>query len=166
MGGCGKAADSPHLKKGFFYDRFFGWFFLHTRVQSHTSCVLTHCVNKPKLNVWVFTQMFEVNTDVWKLTQDVWVWQIHVVALSFPSAAWHCNAWQWLIVASSAKQKHQRYYQQLTSDSTPFWKLLRVQTTWTYFNLSTVSFGSILANNVILSSAHSEDVGYRRINVW
>jgi hypothetical protein len=70
---------------------------------------------------------------------------IQVVALSSPAAARHCNAWRWLVVAFSAKQKQQLHHQQLTNGST-------ILFTFTFlvnldlFNLSTVSFGSILVN--------------------
>jgi hypothetical protein len=43
---------------------------------------------------------------------------IQVVAFLLPAAAHHCNAWQWLVVASSAKQKQQWHHQQLTNSST------------------------------------------------
>jgi len=66
------------------------------------------------------------------------------VALSSPAAARRCNAWQWLVVAFSAKQKQkqQLHQQQLTNGST-------ILFTFTFpvnldlLNLSTVSFGSI-----------------------
>jgi hypothetical protein len=67
------------------------------------------------------------------------------VALPSPAAARRCGAWQWLVVVSSAKQKQQLYYQQLTNGST-------ILKTFTFpefldlFNLFTVFFGSILAN--------------------
>jgi hypothetical protein len=69
------------------------------------------------------------------------------VALLSPAAARRCNAWQWLIVAFSAKQKQQLDHQQLTNGST----ILKMFTTFPFnlnlFNLSTVlSFGSILTN--------------------
>jgi hypothetical protein len=67
------------------------------------------------------------------------------MALSSPAAAHRCNAWQWLVVVFSAKQKQQLHHQQLTNGST-------ILFTFTFsvnldlFNLSTVSFGSISAN--------------------
>jgi hypothetical protein len=67
------------------------------------------------------------------------------VALSLPAADRRCGAWQWLVVVSSAKQKQQLHRQQLTNGST-------ILKTFTFpefldlFNLSTVFFGSILAN--------------------
>jgi len=42
------------------------------------------------------------------------------VALLSPAAARRCNAWQWLVVAFSAKQKQQLHHQQLTNGSTIF----------------------------------------------
>jgi hypothetical protein len=40
------------------------------------------------------------------------------MALSLPAAANRCDAWRWLVVAFSAKQKQQRHHQQLTNSST------------------------------------------------
>jgi len=66
---------------------------------------------------------------------------IQVVALSLPAAARRCNAWRWLVVAFSAKQKQQLHHQQLTNGST-------ILFTFPFpVNLDLfVSFGSILAN--------------------
>ena len=71
------------------------------------------------------------------------------------SSARRCNTWQWLVVGFSAKQKHQLHHQQLTNVST-------ILQTFTFpvnldlFNLSTVSFGSILiAIANILSNLHT-----------
>jgi hypothetical protein len=74
------------------------------------------------------------------------------VALSSPAAARHCNAWRWLIVAFFAKQKQQLHHQQLTNGSTIL-KMFMRPVNLDLFNLSTVSFGSILAN--ILSDLHT-----------
>ncbi len=70
---------------------------------------------------------------------------IQVMALSLPAAARSCDAWQWLVVASSAKQKQQCHQQQRTSSSTIL-KTFTCPDNLNYFNLSTVSVGSILAN--------------------
>jgi hypothetical protein len=64
------------------------------------------------------------------------------MALSLPAAARHCNAWQWLVVASSAKQKQQLHHQQLTNGSTVL-KMFMCPDNLDLFNLSTVSFESI-----------------------
>jgi hypothetical protein len=67
------------------------------------------------------------------------------VALLLPADARRCNAWRWLVVAISAKQKQQLHHHQLTNGST-------ILFTFTFpvnldlFNLSTVSFETILAN--------------------
>jgi hypothetical protein len=53
---------------------------------------------------------------------------IQAVTLSSPAAARHCNAWRWLVVAFSAKQKLQLHHQQLTNGST----ILKTKSTWTY----------------------------------
>jgi hypothetical protein len=74
------------------------------------------------------------------------------VALSSPAAARHCNAWRWLFVAFFAKQKQQLHHQQLTNGSTIL-KMFMRPVNLDLFNLSTVSFGSILAN--ILSDLHT-----------
>jgi hypothetical protein len=68
-----------------------------------------------------------------------------VVVLSLPAAAHRCNAWQWLVVASSAKQKQQRHHQQLTNGSTIL-KTFTFPDNLDLLNLSTVSFGSFLEN--------------------
>jgi hypothetical protein len=68
-----------------------------------------------------------------------------VVALSLPATAGHCGAWQWLVVVFSAKQKQQLHHQQLTNSSTTL-KTSTFPEFLDLFNLSTVSFGSILAN--------------------
>jgi hypothetical protein len=67
------------------------------------------------------------------------------MALSLPAAARRCNAWQWLVVVSSAKQKQQLHHQQLTNGSTIL-KTFMCPDNLDLFNLSAVSFGSILAN--------------------
>ena len=68
------------------------------------------------------------------------------MALSSPAAALRSNAWRWLVVAfSSAKQKQQLHQQQLTNDSTILFTFTS-PVNLDLFNLSTVSFGSILAN--------------------
>ncbi len=83
--------------------------------------------------------------------------------LPSPATARRCGAWRWLVVVSSAKQKQQLHHQQLTNGST-------ILKTFTFpefldlFNLSTVFFGSILAN--ILSDLHTEDVAFRRTKGW
>jgi hypothetical protein len=73
---------------------------------------------------------------------------IQAVALSSPAAARSCNAWQWLVVAFSAKQKQQHHHQQLTNGSTIL-KTFTFPVNLDLFNSSTVgSFGSILANTL------------------
>jgi hypothetical protein len=67
------------------------------------------------------------------------------VALSSPAAARRCNAWQWLVVAFSAKQKQQLHHQQLTNGSTILF-MFTFSFNLDLFNLSTVSFGTILDN--------------------
>ena len=67
-----------------------------------------------------------------------------MVALSSPAAARCCDAWRWLVVASSAKQKQQRHHQQLTNGSIIL-KTFTFPVNLDLFNLSTVSFGSIFA---------------------
>jgi len=67
------------------------------------------------------------------------------VALSSPAAARRCNAWQWLVVAFSAKQKQQLYHQQLTNGTTIL-KTFTFPVNLDLYNLFTVSFGSSLAN--------------------
>jgi hypothetical protein len=78
---------------------------------------------------------------------------IQAVALLSPAAACRYNALQWLVVAFSAKQKEQR--------TPPAANQRQHHLVYVYvscqlrllFNLSTVSFGSILAN--ILSDLHT-----------
>jgi hypothetical protein len=70
---------------------------------------------------------------------------IQAVALSLPITTRCCNAWKWLVVASSAKHKQQRHHQQLTNSSTIL-KTFTSPDNLDLFNLSTVSFGSFLAN--------------------
>jgi len=53
--------------------------------------------------------------------------------------------WRWLVVAFSAKQKQQLHHQQLTNVSTILF-MFTFPVNLDLFNLSTVSFGSILAN--------------------
>jgi hypothetical protein len=67
------------------------------------------------------------------------------VALSLPATACRYNAWQWLVVAFSAKQKQQLHHQQLTNGSTILF-MFTFPVNLDFFNLSTVSFGSILVN--------------------
>jgi hypothetical protein len=67
------------------------------------------------------------------------------VALPSPAAACRCGAWQWLVVVSSDKQKQQLYHQQLSNGSTIL-KMFMFSEFLDLFNLSTVFFGSILAN--------------------
>jgi hypothetical protein len=42
------------------------------------------------------------------------------VSLSLPAPTRRCDAWRWLVVASSDRQKQQRHDQQLTNGSTIF----------------------------------------------
>jgi hypothetical protein len=72
------------------------------------------------------------------------------VALSSPDATRHCNAWQWLVVAFSAKQKQQLHHHQQPNGSTIF-KVFTFPVNLDLFNLSTVSFGSILAKISLVS---------------
>jgi hypothetical protein len=67
------------------------------------------------------------------------------VALPSPAAARRCGAWQWLVVVAFVKQKQQRHHQQLTNGSTIL-KTFMFSEFLDLFNLSTVFFGSILAN--------------------
>ena len=69
-----------------------------------------------------------------------------------PAAARRCNTWRWLVVGFSAKQKQQLHHQQLTNGSTIL-KTFTFPVNLDLFNLSTVSFGSVLAN--ILSDLHT-----------
>jgi hypothetical protein len=75
------------------------------------------------------------------------------VALSLPAAACRYNAWRWLVVVFSAKQKQQLHHQQLTNGST-------ILFTFTFpvnldlFYLSTVSFW-IYFSEYILSDLHT-----------
>jgi hypothetical protein len=69
---------------------------------------------------------------------------IQAVALSSPAATRHCNAWRWLVVVFSAKQKQQLHHQQLTNGSTIL-KMFTFPVNLDFFNLSTVPFSSILA---------------------
>jgi hypothetical protein len=59
------------------------------------------------------------------------------MALSLPAAPRHYGAWQWLVVASSAKQKQQLHHQQLTNGSTIL-EMFRFPEFSDLFNLSTV----------------------------
>ncbi len=61
------------------------------------------------------------------------------------ATALHYDTWRWLVVASSAKKKQQRHHQQLTNGSIIL-KMFTFPVNLDLFNLSTVSFGSILAN--------------------
>jgi hypothetical protein len=72
-----------------------------------------------------------------------------VVALLLPAATRHCNTWQWLVVASSAKQKQQCYHQQLTNGSTIL-KTFTFPDNLDLFDLSKVSFGSILVKGLAI----------------
>ena len=63
---------------------------------------------------------------------------IQVVALSSPAAARRLNAWRWLVVAFSAKQKQQLHHQQLTNGSTIL--LFTLPVNLDLFYLPTVSF--------------------------
>jgi hypothetical protein len=69
---------------------------------------------------------------------------IQAVALLLPATACCCNAWRWLVVAFSAEQKQQLHHQQVTNGSTIL-KAFTFPVNLDLFNLSTVSFGSILA---------------------
>jgi hypothetical protein len=78
-----------------------------------------------------------------------------MVALSFPAATCCCHPWQWLVVASSVKQKQQRHHQQLANCSTILKMfIVHVQTTGTYFHLSTVNIIWIDFS----SNVHTKDV--------
>jgi len=75
--------------------------------------------------------------------------RLKLIYYSSSAVARRCNAWGWLVVVFSAKQEQQLYHQQLINGSTIL-KTFTFPVNLDLFNLSTVSFGSILAN-ILLS---------------
>jgi hypothetical protein len=84
--------------------------------------------------------------------------------LSWPAATRCCNAWQWLVAASSYRQKQQRHHQQLTNGST----ILKTFTCPDNLDLFKLIYSIFWINfsKDILSNVHTKDVAFRRTERW